>query len=137
MVLLIQLSDVGCTSDPLDVCDDISSRIEQVKVNNLVSDVRCHNDSLDVCNEINCCIEKIKVESPIDLADDNVLCTVDNTVSLERRQCSQRTAARRDASASPCGDGSEQLHTLVNGVTGVVDGKACGTSIIGCFVKAR
>ena len=31
--------------------------------------------------------------------------------------------ARRDASASPCGDDSEQLHTLVNGVTGVVEGK--------------
>ena len=31
--------------------------------------------------------------------------------------------ARRDASASPCGDGSEQLHTLVNGVAKGVDGK--------------
>ena len=33
------------------------------------------------------------------------------------------TTARRDASASPCGDGSEQLYTLVNGVTSGVDGK--------------
>ena len=30
---------------------------------------------------------------------------------------------RRDASTSPCGDGSEHPHTLVNDVTGVVDGK--------------
>ena len=34
------------------------------------------------------------------------------------------TTARRDASTSSSGDGSEQLHTLVNGVTGDVDGKA-------------
>ena len=31
--------------------------------------------------------------------------------------------ARRDASASPCDYGSEQLHTLVNGVTSDVDGE--------------
>ena len=32
-------------------------------------------------------------------------------------------AARRDASTSPCDDGSEQLHTLVNGVSGDANDK--------------
>ena len=33
------------------------------------------------------------------------------------------TAARREASELSWGDGSEQRHTLVNSVTGVVDSK--------------
>ena len=44
-------SDVGCDNDSLDVCDDVSSRLEQVKVDILVSDVGCDSDSLDVCDD--------------------------------------------------------------------------------------
>ena len=39
-------------------------------------------------------------------------------------------AGRRDSSESSRGDGSEQLHTLVNDVTGDVDGKVSGSSIV-------
>ena len=68
-------------------------------------------------------IEQNKVDDPIDHGDDNVPGTVEGTVSLESQQCSHMTTARRDASTSLCGDGSKRLHTLVNGVTGNVDGK--------------
>ena len=117
------VSGVGNNSNPLDVCDDISSRIEQVKANNLVSDVGCDSDSLVVCEDISSRIEQNKVDDPIDLGDDNVPGTVVGTASLERQQCSHMATARRNASTSLCGDGSERLHTLVNGVTGNVDGK--------------
>ena len=92
-------------------------------MNNLVSDVDCDSDSLDVCEDISSRIEQNKVDDPIDLGDDNVPGTVVGTASLERQQCSHMATARRDASTSLCGDGSERLHTLVNGVTGNVDGK--------------
>ena len=45
-------SDVGCNSDPLDVGNDICSRIEKVKANNLVSDVGYKSDALYVGNDI-------------------------------------------------------------------------------------
>ena len=46
---------------------------------------------------------------------------------------------RRDASTSPCGVGSEQLHTLVNGVTSEVDGEVslAALSSLECSVGAR
>ena len=65
----------------------------------------------------------MKVEGSIDLGGDKVPCTLRGTVSSEKRQCVPIAAARREASELPCGDDSEQLHTLVNGVTGGVDGK--------------
>ena len=46
--------------------------LQQVKVDNLVSDVGCNSNSLDVCHEISSLTEKVKVEDPIDLVDDNV-----------------------------------------------------------------
>ena len=51
----------------MDVGNDMGSRIEKVKVEDLVSDVGCHNDSLDVCDDISYRTEKVKVEDPIDL----------------------------------------------------------------------
>ena len=117
------VSGVGNNSDPLDVCNNIIFRIEKVKVGNLVSDVGCDSDSLDVYDDISSRTEQNKVEGLIDLGGDNVPCTVESTVSLKRQQCSHMGTARRDASTSPCGDGSKQLLTLVNGVTGGVDGK--------------
>ena len=94
-----------------------------MKVYNLVSVVGCGSDSLDVCGDISFRIEQNKIEGPLDLGNDDVPGTVEGTASLERRQCSHMATARRDASASPYGDGSEQLLALVNGVTGDVDGK--------------
>ena len=64
-------------SDSLDVCDDISSRIDQVKVDNLVSEVGCNSDSLDVCDEISSRTEQNKVYDPIDLGYDNIPCTLE------------------------------------------------------------
>ena len=43
-----------------------------MKVDDLVSDVCCHSDSLDVGNDISSHIEQNKVDDPIDLEDDNV-----------------------------------------------------------------
>ena len=60
-------SDVGCDNDSLDVCDDVSSRLEQVKVDILVSDVGCDSDSLDVCDDIRSRTEQNMVEGPTDL----------------------------------------------------------------------
>ena len=40
------VSDVGCDSDSLDVCDDISSRIDQEKISNLGSDVVCGSEQM-------------------------------------------------------------------------------------------
>ena len=116
----ILLSDVGYNSDPLDVYDDISSRIEQVKVKNLVSDVGYNSDALYDYDDISSRTEQVKVEGSIELGDDNVPYTVVGTASLERQKCSQIAAARREASTS---HGSEQLHTLVTCVTGCIDGK--------------
>ena len=131
-------SGVGNNSNPLDVCNDISSCEEQVKANNLVSDVGCDSDSLDVCDDISSRTEQNKVEGLVNLEDDNFPGTVMGTAFLERRQCSHMVTARRDASTSPCNDGSERLHALVNGVTSIVDGKVPrGTSITECSVRAR
>ena len=44
-------------------------------------------------------------------------------ISSKRHHSTQITAATRDVSESSHGDGSAQLHTLVTGVTGGVDGK--------------
>ena len=41
--------------------------------------------------------------------------------------------ARRNASASSCGYDSEQLHTLVNNLTGGVDGKASLAAFLSCY----
>ena len=49
----------------------------------LLVHVGCNSDSLDVCNDISSRIGKNKVEDPIDLGDNNVPCTVDGTFSLE------------------------------------------------------
>ena len=67
----------------MDVGNDMSSRIEQVKVSNLGSDVGCNSDSLNACNDISSRIEKVKVEVPVDLGDDNVPSTLHGT-ALER-----------------------------------------------------
>ena len=74
--------------------------------------VLAFGDPLDVSNDMSSRIEQIKVEDPIDLGDNNVLSTLQGTVSSERRQCSKMAAARREASASPCGDASVKLHTI-------------------------
>ncbi|CAI5713542.1 unnamed protein product [Peronospora farinosa] len=56
------VSNIGCKCDSLDVGNDIGSRIEQVKVDDLVSDIGCRYDSLDVGNDIGSRIEQVKVD---------------------------------------------------------------------------
>ena len=51
-------SDVGCNSDSMDVGNDIRSRIEQIKVNNLVSGVGNDSNPLDICDDISSRIEQ-------------------------------------------------------------------------------
>ena len=77
------LSDVGCNRESLDVGNDISSRIDQIKVEDLVSDVGCNSDLLDVCDDISSRIGHMKVEGSIDLEYDNVSCTSHGTVFLD------------------------------------------------------
>ncbi|CAI5730843.1 unnamed protein product [Peronospora farinosa] len=146
------VSDIGCKCDSLDVDNDIGSRIEQVKVDDLVSDIGCKCDSLDVDNDIGSRIEQVKVDDlvsevtgtsdplgvgndigprigqvndkgSVDLGDDNIPSTLKSTVSSMRRQRRQMAAARRKASVLSHSNVNDQLYTLVNGVTGDVDGE--------------
>ena len=55
-------SDVGCNSDSLDVGNDIGSRKEHVKFDNLVSGVGYNSDSQDVGNDIGSCEKHVKGE---------------------------------------------------------------------------
>ena len=49
------------------IATHISSRIEKIKVDNLVSDVGCTSGPLDVCDDIISRTEQNKVDGPIDL----------------------------------------------------------------------
>ena len=58
----IPLRDTQSNIETLDVGNDIGSRIEQVKVDDLVSDIGCKCDSLDVDNDIGSRIEKVEID---------------------------------------------------------------------------
>ena len=77
----------------------------------------------DVGNDIGSRTEQIcvKVDDPINLGDGNVPISAERVVS-KRRQRRHKTAARCKASEMSQSDISETLYTLVNGVTGGVDG---------------
>ncbi|CAI5704679.1 unnamed protein product [Peronospora farinosa] len=127
------VSEVTGTSDPLDVGNDIGSRIEQVKVDDLVSDIGWKCDSLDVGNDIGSRIEQVKVDDlvsevtgtsdPLGVGNDIGPRIGQSTVSSRRRQRRQMAAARRKASVLSHSNVNDQLYTLVNGVTGDVDGE--------------
>ena len=50
-------------------------------------DVSCNSNSLDACVDISSRMEQNKIEGPIDLGDYVVSCIVDGTFFLDRRQC--------------------------------------------------
>ena len=58
----------------------------QVKVMGLGNDVGYDSDSLVVCDDISSRIEQIKDKGSFDLEDDNVSSTLHGTVSAVRRQ---------------------------------------------------
>ena len=80
--------------------------MSQTKVEELVSDVGCNSGLLDVSNDTSFRIEQVKVEDPIYLEDDNVPSTLHGTVFSERRQCGYVAAARRETSELSRGDDS-------------------------------
>ncbi|CAI5739859.1 unnamed protein product [Peronospora farinosa] len=118
------LSDTHSNIETLDVGKDIGSLIEQVKVDDLVSDATCDIDSLDVGNDISSRIEQAKVEDPVsDVTCDDDSLNVSDDIGSRIGQRRQMAAARRKASALSHSNVSDQLYTLLNGVTGDVDGE--------------
>ena len=86
------------------------------------SDVGRGGTSLDVDNDIGSRIEQSKVDEMINLGDIDVPVSSERSVSSMRRQRRHMAAVRRKASVLSRSDNSEQLYTLVNGVTGNVEG---------------
>ncbi|CAI5731712.1 unnamed protein product [Peronospora farinosa] len=101
----------------------LSETAQQVKVEYLVSDVTCDGGSLDVGSDIGSRIKQVKVKEFINLGDDGIPSTLRGKVSSRRRQRRQMAAARRKASVLSHSNVNDQLYTLVNGVTGDVDGE--------------
>lgn len=86
-----------------------------------LSDVGRNGDSLNA-NESIVGSETSKVEESINLGDTSIPSSSKNKVSVKRRQRRRKAAMKHKASApSPC-DNSETLYTLVNGLTGDVEG---------------
>ena len=99
---------------PLDVRDVTRKRSQ--------SDVGRGGISLDVDNDIGSRIEQSKVDEMINLGNTNVPVSSERSVSSMRRQRRHMAAVRRKASVLSRSDNSKQLYTLVNGVTGKVEG---------------
>ena len=78
--------------------------------------------SLNVGNDIGSCIEQIKDDESNQLVKPGVPASTKCSISLQRRQQRQMAAARRKVSVMSLSDNGDQLYTLVNGVTGHVDG---------------
>ena len=80
------------------------------------------NSSPDVGNDISSRIEQIKDDSISTLGNSNVPTSRRCKVSKKRRKCRRRATLRCKASVISPSDNSEMLYTLVNGLTGDVDG---------------
>ena len=89
---------------------------------NSLSDVGRVGTSLDVGKDIGSRIEQFKVDEPINLGNKAVPTFLRCTVSAMRRQRRQMAVARRKASVISHSDSNDQLYTLVDGVTGDIDG---------------
>ena len=82
------------------------------------------NHAPDVCDGIGSCIDQAKVEKYNHIVGPDVPSSPKCSVSLQRQQRRQMSAARRKASVISLRDTSYQLYTLVDGVAGHVDGEA-------------
>ena len=80
------------------------------------------NSSPDVGNDISSRIEQIKDDSISTLGNSNVPTSRRCKVSKKRRKCRRRATLRCKAPVISPSDNSEMLYTLVNGLTGDVDG---------------
>ena len=83
----------------------------------------CNSTSLNVGNDIGSCIEQIKDNESNHPVGPGVPALPECSISLQRRQQRQMVVARRKVSVMSLSDISEQLYTLVNGVTGHVVGE--------------
>ena len=81
------------------------------------------NSAPDVGNDIRSCLEYAKADKANDLVGPNGPPPPRISVSFQRRQQRQMAAVRRKASVMSLNDTSDQLYTLVDGVTGHVDGE--------------
>ena len=80
------------------------------------------NSSPDVGNDISSRIEQIKDDGISTLGNSNVPTSRRCKVSKKRRKCRRRGTLRCKAPVISPSDNSEMLYTLVNGLTGDVDG---------------
>ena len=81
------------------------------------------NSVPDVGNDISSCLEDAKVDKANHLVEPNGPPSLRSSVSFQRRQQRQMAAARRIVSVMSLSDTSDKLYTLVDGVTGHVDGE--------------
>ena len=88
-----------------------------------LSEVVHDGTTLDVSNDIDFLKEQDKVEDEIHLVKPNVSNLLMSPTSRQRRQQRQMAAAKRRSSVVSRHDNSEQLYTLVNDVTGDVEGE--------------
>ena len=86
-----------------------------------LSDVGRDGESLNATESI-VGFEPSKVNEDINLGDTNVPSSLRSKVSVTRRQRRRKAAAKQKASAHSPSNNSETLYTLVNGLTGDVDG---------------
>ena len=102
-----------------DVGRDIGSCIEQVKVDEVVN---LRDDVPDVGCDIGSGVEQVKVDGNVNLGDTDVPTSKRCKVSSKRRSRRRTANSKRLASTESHSDNSDTLYTLVNGVTGHVDG---------------
>ena len=81
------------------------------------------NSAPDVGNDMSSCLEIAKADKFNDLVGPDGPPSLGISVSFQRRQRRQMAATRRKASVVPLSDTSDYLYTLVDCVTGHVDGK--------------
>ena len=124
-------SEDGCHSISLNAGKDVDGETPRHQE----SDVRTVTDSSqgdefelsdsapDVADDISSCLEYDKVDKANHLVVPDGSPSLRRSVSLQRRQQRQMATARRKASVMSLSDTSDQLYTLVDGVTGHVDGE--------------